>query len=260
MGGGGGGGDGGYQARQDEIDRKKQAARAQLNTLFGVSSGTTAPVASRSGGLIDKFRGLFPGQEDPGDYGVGSGVGPDPAAANKAARETLYSQVRDNAFTAGKRGLDEKKTDATRQNKFALFAQGLAGGSEDIDQNALLDRTYKQGLLDLGAKADAAKTDMMSNDEQTRLGLLQSIDAGMDEGSALSSALNQMKVNSERAAANAQGTSLGDLFGTAGLLYQKSNAARGAQDAGAWWQNYNRSNPSGVRNTGQGGIISKTGV
>lgn len=256
---GGGGGDGGYQARQDEIDRKKQAARAQLNTLFGVSSGVAAPVQSKPSGVFGQLRGMFPSEDGQG-MGDQTGMGPDPAAANKAARDTLYTQVRDNAFTAGKRGLDERKTDAGRQNKFALFAQGLAGGSEDIDQNALLDRTYKQGLLDLGAKADSAKTDMMGNDEQTRLGLLQSIDAGMDEGSALSSALNQMKVNSERAASAAQGTSVGDLFGTAGLLYQKSNAARGAQDAGAWWQNYNRSNPSGMRNAGQGGIISKVGV
>ena len=123
--------------------------------------------------------------------------------------------------------MDEKSTSAARDLKFALFAQGLNGGSVDLDQNATLGRTYDQGVLDLGAKADAAKTDLRSSDEQTRLGLLQSIDAGKDQNSALSSAIGQLRVNSDRAAANAQGTSLGDLFADAGLLYSKSNAARG---------------------------------
>jgi len=237
--GGGGGGDGGYQARQDEIERKKQAARARLNAMFGISTaGPASSSAVSRPGFLNKVGGEVADSMAVADAADTSGT--DDAAANKAARDQLYSQVRDNAFTAGKRGFDEQKTSATRNNKFALFANGLQGGSVDVDQSALLDRTYKQGLLDLGAKADATKADMMGNDEQTRLGLLQSIDAGMDEGSALSSAMNQMKVNSDRATAQAQGTALGDLFGNAGLLYTKNQASQGAQAAGDWWKNYNR--------------------
>jgi hypothetical protein len=155
----------------------------------------------------------------------------DEAAKNKAAREALYSTVRDDAFTAGKRKLDETKDSAARDLRFTLFGQGLNGGSVDVDENAKLGRTYNSGLLDLGGKADAAAADLRNNDEQTRLGLLQSIDSGLDSGSAISSSLNQLKVNSDRAAAAGQGTDLGDLFGNAGLLYSKSQAARGQSGA-----------------------------
>ncbi len=217
---GGGGGDD-YEKQAARQEAKKQRARDALNLSFGV-----APEPSEE------------------------------AEKNKAAREALYTSIRDNAFTAGKRGLDENQERVARENRFALFAQGLNGGSVDIDENALLKRTYDRGVLDLGAKADAAKADIMGSDEQTRLGLLQSIDAGMDQGSALSSALSQMKVNSDRAAAAAQGTTLGDLFADAGLLYTKTQAARGRQAANDWWNtNYSRPRSS----SGAGGIISATG-
>lgn len=254
MGGGGGGDD--YSAKQAQIDAKKTAARNSLNAAFGVApTASAAPVAGTSP------RGGYGSIYEP-DAGMAA-PGPDPlasqASANKTARDTLYSTVRDNAFNAGKRGFDERKTDASRNNKFALYAQGLQGGSVDVDQNALIDRTYHQGLLDLGAKADSAKTELQSGDEQARLQLLQSIDAGMDEGSALSSALGQMQVNSNRASAAAQGTNLGDLFADSGALYTKSQAARGQQYA-------MNNNPFAYftrgrgNNPGASGVISTTGV
>ena len=159
---GGGGGD--SRRQQAEIEAKKAAGRSALNQAFG--------------------------------------IGDDPeSAANKAARDELYSTVRQNAFDAGKRRLDESQTDAKRNLKFELFAKGLGGGSVDVDQNALLDRTYNQGVIDLGAKADTVRNNMRSSDESTRLNLLQSIDAGMDQGSALSSAIAQMRNASDEAAA-----------------------------------------------------------
>lgn len=228
---GGGGGDGGYSAKQAQIEAQKRAARAALNAQFGV-----APT-------------------DGADAGLG-----DQATSNKTARDAIYQQIRDNSFTAGRRSLDERKTTAARQNKFALFAQGLNGGSEDIDQNAMLQRTYNQGLIDLGAKADAAKADIQGSDEQTRLGLLQSIDNGMDQGSALSSALGQMKVNADRASAQAQANTVGDLFGDAGLLYTQSQAAKGRAAArGNYPYLFSTAARPASMGSGSGGIITSTG-
>lgn len=226
MGGGGGGDD--YSAKQAQIEAQKKAARAALNAQFGVAPADGSTSAE--------------------------------ATANKTARDALYQQIRDNAFTAGKRGLDDRRDTATRQNKFALFAQGLNGGSEDIDQNALLQRTYNEGLINLGAKADAAKADIQSSDEQTRLGLLQSIDAGMDQSSALSSALGQMRVNADRAAAQAQSNTVGDLFGDAGLLYTQSQAAKGKAAARLAYPNLfpTSARPASLGG-GSGGIITSTG-
>lgn len=269
---GGGGGDD-YSAKQAEIERNKQKARDALNLSFGIgpTSSSAAPdrnsfmkdvpfiqndaTESGSGGQSIGYQPEFDQaayDKAVADFGATSGE----AQKNKAARDALYGTVRQNAFDAGKRGLDESRTNAARDQKFALFAQGLNGGSVDIDQGATLGRTYDKGLLDLGAKADAARTGLEANDENTRLGLLQSIDAGMDQGSALSSALNQLKTNSDRAGAEAQGTTLGDLFAGTGLLYTKSNLARGKQDAGDWWaSNYGSARP---KSSGSTGIVTQT--
>jgi hypothetical protein len=168
-------------------------------------------------------------------------------------RDSLYQRVRDNAYTAGKRGLDEGAEDARRKLKFELFATGNAGGSEDINQNARLKRTYDQGVMDLGAKADAAKADFRSDDENTRLQLLQSIDAGMDQGSALSSATARMQNAADKAAAEAQGTALGNLFDTGSEYFNQNQYSKGRQAGQEWWNTY-----SGGR--GRSSASSKTGV
>lgn len=236
---GGGGGDGGAAKRQAEAERKKQQARNSLNAMFGVAPDDAALAAANApagGGFASQAAASLAGRSPAWGQGgpVSRAVSPAPVAApmvgsdlgsqaaeNAAAREALYGKVRDDAFTAGRRGIDEGAADAARRLKFALFDSGLAGGSVDVDENALLQRTLSKGLLDLGGRADAASADLRGSDEQTRLGLLQAIDAGTDQGSALSSALNQMKVNADKAAATAQGTNIGDLFGNAGLLYDR---------------------------------------
>ena len=268
----GGGGGGNYEAQQAEIERKKQRARDSLNVQFGTApNGGSAPTR-------DEFTTVMPriissagnGTVYSGDVSTFDQAGYDAALAefnnlesdaakNKVARDALYGKVRENAFTAGKRGLDERRSNAARELKFALFGQGLNGGSVDIDQNATLGRTYDTGVLNLGAKADASKADLQANDEQTRLGLLQSIDAGMDQGSALSSALNQLNVNNDRAAATAQGTDLGDLFGDAGLLYSRRQAAYGRQAAQDDFRSLYGTSSRPRVNRGSTGIITSTG-
>lgn len=259
----GGGGDGGFGARQDAQDRQKTEARAKLNAQFGI-----APTTGYSINRVDFTK--------PGSYGVDANGNPindggfdqagydaamgaeaglsDEAAKNKAALDQLYADTRTNAYTAGKRRIDEQKDSAGRDLKFELFARGLNGGSVDVDQNALLGRTYSQGLTDLGAKADAAATGLRSDNEQARLNLLQSIDSGMDENSALSSALGQMKVNSDKAAADATGLSLGDLFANTGLIYQQNRVSQGVQNA------LNASRTAGLfLPRGSSGSLSSTG-
>jgi len=173
----------------------------------------------------------------------------------KAEREKLYGTVRENAYTAGKRGLDENREKAARDLRFELFAKGLNGGSEDVNQNALLGRTYDQGVLDLSAKADAAATSLRSSDEQTRLNLLQGIDSGMDQASILSSAANQLANNSDKATAEAQGTSIGDLFANAGLLSAQSQYRQGKAAGTDWWNTLSPGN-STVRTKASSGTVT----
>ncbi len=266
---GGGGED--FEAAEARREAKRQESRDALNLMFGVKPTAGMPTRDQftkpggngqwietgeSGGYYDTAPSAFDqaGYDAALDAFNASGS---EAGKNKTARDALYGKIRNDAFTAGRRGFDEDYERAARDNRFALFAQGLRGGSVDVDENALLKRTQDRGLLELGGKADAAKADIRGSDEQTRLGLLQSIVAGMDQGSALSSALGQLKVNSDRAAAEAIGTDLGDLFATSGLLYTKSQAARGKQDARNWFDTqYPQRRPSGGSS---GGIITSRG-
>ena len=265
MSGGGGGGDD-YRQQQAETEAKKQAARDALNLQFGVFTTPEPQADSLQYAMPNGIRGGLSGavlqaggvgqssyQQAHSDWLASKAA----AGANKASREALYTKVRGDAFAAGRRGLDEQRDDAQRSLRFELFAKGLNGGSVDVDENARLGRAYSQGLLDLGAKADAAKADMRSADEQTRLGLLQSIDAGMDQGSALSSALSQLSVNNERAAATAAGTSLGDLFADGAALYNTSQARRGKSDAALAMASLFSTTPRAA-GTGSNGIISRT--
>lgn len=241
--GGGGGPD--YTAIAAAEEAKKQKARDAINSQFGVAGAGSAPdrnsfwreVQGDPAGAVD---GYMPAPERVFDR---SGFDAAQAAwdklqadtkANADARGQLYGTVRTNAFDAGKRKLDEQRTTAGRDLKFELFAKGLNGGSVDVDQNAQLGRTYSDGLLDLGAKADTVANDMRTADESTRMGLLSSVNAGMDQGSAMSSALNQLKTNSDKAAADATGTAVGDLFAGGGAIYnqsvQRRQRAQGQQD------------------------------
>lgn len=284
----GGGGDD-IAGQQAAAEAKKQTARDALNLQFGVApTSSAAPTrdafTSTTYGPGGGTSGNLGASGDSGGGFLNSGTpttsfdqaGFDAATAayngqaataraNLDARNKLYQGVRDDAFNAGKIGLDTTRDTAARNNSFALFGQGLNGGSEDIDENALLNRTYNQGVLNLGAKADAAESTLKSNDEQTRLGLLQSIDSGLDQGSALSSSINQLAANSDTAAANAQGTDLGDLFADTGLLYTKSKAGQGVADARSAFNSFYpypgaaTTGGSGTIRRGGSGIFSQTG-
>ena len=290
--GGGGGSAPDPNAAAARGEAQKQVARNAVNAAFGIAPSmdgiTPGALGVKSGGhgfnplsgqvtggllgtgssIFNPAGGMFGSSHTVGgstNYDDYNGAVADfnkeaaDAEANKTARDQLYDEVRADAFTAGKTGLDDTKTNAARNNKFALFAQGLNGGSADVDENALLGRTYDQGLLDLGSKADLAKSTLQGNDETTRLGLLQSVDNGMSTSDALTSALTQMKTGADTAESQAQGTNLGDLFANAGLLYTKSNAARGAQNGMSYLNNLfsQGATLSGGKNNG---IVTSTGV
>lgn len=262
----GGGGDGGYGARQEEQDRRKQAARNALNVAFGVAPGPGSAVDreqfTRPGAMVSDGEGaVFEGAPvfDQAAFDAASGASAEQtaeSAKNKAALEALYGGVRSSSMAAGKRRLDEGKADAGRGLKFELFARGLNGGSVDVDQNNLLGRTYTSGVTDLGGKADSAVASLKAGDEGARLQLLQSIDNGMDQGSALSSALAQMKNNAEKAGAEAIGANVGDIFSNAGLLYERERRARGEQRAGDWMSQFAAS--GGRARGAPAGIFSRT--
>lgn len=250
---GGGGGDGGFQERADAENRRKAQGRDAVNALFGVAPSLAAGAAPDRA----RFQGTQTYQSGGGDNGVeystvptfdqagfdaaqaeynrAAGLGQQAAQA-RAGRDALYRKVRDDFFGAGRRQVDEQKAEADRRLKFDLFERGLNGSTIASDKVGDLGRKYDQGIIDLGAKADAARADLQGSDEQTRLSLLQSLDNGMDAGSATSSAINQMRVASDKAASGAQGANIGDLFGDVGLGVSRVQQRKNAMDAYDQWR------------------------
>lgn len=233
--GGGNPGDGGAADRAAADRARKSHASADINRLFGEDTGigetNPFPHASLGGG-----KNLFdPEGTKEAAYNaaqkVALGESGTEAAANKAAREKLYGDTRAASFDLNKTKLDQDREASSRELKFALARSGLFGGSTDVDQHALEQRAYDRGILDTGTMADTGVADLRSQDEQSRLGLLSQVNAGVDAGSALSSARDQLSINAARADAAARGNTIANLFNNIGLLYDRQNQGAGVLDA-----------------------------
>lgn len=236
MGGGGGGGDGGASERQAQQEREKASARAAINRVFGMgASASDAPTREQFTTVgYDPFGdGNVPSTFDQAGYDKAmqayttTGT-PD---ANAAARTAGYDRIKSAVLDFNKNKLDTDREPAARQLNFALLRSGNSGGSLDVDQSNLLQRKYDQGLLDATNSADAAALEAKAGDEESRLNLLSRIDAGMDQGSAIAGANQQLQNSADRAIAAAKGNSIGNVFDNAGLLYQTSQVANGQNDA-----------------------------
>jgi hypothetical protein len=149
----------------------------------------------------------------------------------KAAREAMYTQQRDAAFNLNKGFLDEDTGRQRQQQRFAALERGVLGGSNDIEQQSDIDRVYRQGVLDIGTRADQMRNDWRGNDEATRLNLLSMIDSGTDETTAIDSGLRQLDAARSRAAGDSMGRFIGNLFGDAGATYDRWRERQGADDA-----------------------------
>lgn len=108
--------------------------------------------------------------------------------------------------------LEEDRAAARRDLDFYKARHGLVGSSQGIDLNTEFQRRYDRGLLDIANRADAASSGMRTSDERTRLNLINNIVAGMDQGTAMSSALTQLQNNAENARQQAMQGRIANVF------------------------------------------------
>ena len=134
--------------------------------------------------------------------------------ASKAAksRDALYNSVGTDTRNYFNSQLEEDKEDARRQLEFHKARTGLFGSSQGIDLGNKFQQNYDRGLLDIANRADSAAAGMKSSDEQARLGLISKIVSGVDQGSAVSSALSQLQSNSESAINQAMTGRMANVF------------------------------------------------
>jgi hypothetical protein len=124
------------------------------------------------------------------------GIGDDSA---KAQRDALYGTVGTDTRNYYSQQLEEDREAARRALDFQKARTGVAGSSQGIDLDSEFQKRYDRGLLDVGNRADSASSGMRTSDEQARLGLISKVASGIDQGSAVSSAMSQLQTNLENA-------------------------------------------------------------
>ena len=160
----------------------------------------------------------------------------------------LYDTVSNDTYNFHKQRLDDGRDLAERSLRFQLARQGQFGGSLDVDQNGELAKGYNNGLVDARNLADAARNEALARDDQTRIDLINRINAGMDEGSAIASAGSQMQSNINQARDNALSQSLGDAFGNIALLKKQWDYQQGMNQVQSQYPNY-------FKQTGNNGTV-----
>ena len=146
----------------------------------------------------------------------------------------FYSATRD----LGMADLNKQKAIADRQAKFGLARGGLTGGSRAVDLGSQLGREYTDGLLTVDQRALAAKADLMGADQQAKNNLLALAQSGLDLTTAQQNAASGMRANLQAGEATRLAGGLGEIFGTAGDFYKKSEEERVRRQAE---QNYGQS-------------------
>lgn len=141
-------------------------------------------------------------------------------------RQKQYTDFYNATRDLGMSDLNQQKTVADRQAKFGLARGGLTGGSRAIDLGSQLGREYTDGLLTVDQRAQASMADLMSADQQAKNNLLALTQSGLDLTTAQQNAASGMRANLQAGEASRLAGGLGEVFGTAGDFYKKSEEER----------------------------------
>jgi hypothetical protein len=212
------------EAQPEEVNRaafEKKVAIANPNGFMGNSIGSIGGFATAPGGAWSQA-GLynptnFNIEFDEVGYNAAKAAAKakaDALNATAAGRETLYKKIGDDAKATALLDLNKDRADTERELGFMLARQGLSGGSRDIDVNRDILDTNQQGILKATNLGLQIANDARSNDDKTRVNLINSIRAGLDQGSAQQQAYEGMRNNAASAADAAKATSLTGFFDT----------------------------------------------
>jgi len=233
---GGGGGDGGAAEREDRRQRKQNTAISKVNRLFGVKSESAPkPQESDYRTRYNRKSGYEYGPVDQAAYQkalsewqAAEASNQQETAANKTAREALYTKAKGDVTDYFTNDLDQQRTDAERNARFNLARRGVTGGSSDLDVMGSQLKDYNKAVLKIGNRADATGSQLRSADEQSRLNLISRVGAGMSGNAAIQTANQAMQNNLSNANANALAQSLGRVFSDYGLVVQQQAQNNGA--------------------------------
>lgn len=161
------------------------------------------------------------------------GAGQIAQAFDSPARDKQYADYMSNLRGLGTDQLNQQKTLADRNLKFADARSGMTGGSVAADNGGLLQRDYQGGLLSVADNARTATDALRTQDQAEKNNLIALNNAGSNVGQDSTNALAQAGMNIKNAQAANTMQSLGDVFGNLSSQYQKYRAAT-APPSSAW--------------------------
>ena len=180
------------------------------------------------------------------------GIGNDTA---KAQREQLYTTTGNDTRNYYTTQLEQDREDARRQLEFAKARAGLAGSSQGTDMDTKFQDRYDRGLLEVENRADTAASGMRTSDEQSRLGLISKVAAGIDQGSATESALSQLQSNLDNSRNTAMSGRMANVFSDLISGYTNGQTAAGQTLAA---QQYGNQLGNFINASDSNGIVSKS--
>lgn len=117
-------------------------------------------------------------------------------------RNMQYQDHRANVFDLNKTALDKSYEDAQRQLMFGLARNHLNNSSIEVDKRKSQLEDYNDNIQRANDLADNAQNNLKRSDELTRQNLVNSVQTGLDQTSAVGQALGNMKLNYDRASEN----------------------------------------------------------
>lgn len=116
-----------------------------------------------------------------------------------ADKNNQYASHRQNVYDLNKTAIDKSYEDAQRGLVFSLARNGLSNSSIGADKKSDLLTNYNDNIQKANDLSDSAMNSLKTSDEHTRQNLVNSVQTGLDQTSAVSQALNNMQLNYDKA-------------------------------------------------------------
>lgn len=154
-------------------------------------------------------------------------------AFDSPQRDKQYADYMANLRALGTDQLNQQKTIADRNLKFAGVRSGMTGGSVAADQGGLLQKDYESGLLGVADNARSGADALRTADQAEKNSLIDLSNSGAALGQGATNALNRNAIGLRGQDQTNMIGALGDIFGNLGSQYQKYRAAT-APPVSAW--------------------------
>lgn len=115
------------------------------------------------------------------------------------ANSGLYDRYEGDTLDLLQDRVNESKTDAARNLRFALARSGTVGGSNQVDQRANLREATSLATLNAIKRARGARGKLATADQQDKQNLLALVQSGMSAGQAARESAAAMKLNTSLA-------------------------------------------------------------